>query len=54
MAKKKEAQYYYTLAMQLNKINVNIILVECLDNSIAKSICKNANVPVIGLARDNE
>ena len=45
----KEAQYYYTLAMQLNKINVNIILVECLDNSIAKSICKNAHVPVIGI-----
>ena len=35
--------------MQLNKINVNIILVECLDNSIAKSICKSTHVPVIGI-----
>ena len=46
---KKEAQYYYNLAMKLNAINVNIILIECLDNSIAKRICKDTNIPVIGI-----
>ena len=46
---KKEAQYYYNLAMKLNAMNVNMILIECLDNSLAKSICKDTNMPVIGI-----
>ena len=46
---KKEAQYYYTLAIQLNKLNVKIILIECLDNTLAKSICKITHMPVIGI-----
>ena len=51
---KKEADTLYNLALQLTQIGVDIILLECLHNDLAKRISLDCSVPVIGIGSGNK
>ena len=44
----------YDLAISLDKLGVQLILIECLENSLAKRISENCNAPVIGIGSGRE
>ena len=46
---KHEAKQLYDLAISLDKLGVQVILIECLENSLARRISENCNAPVIGI-----
>ncbi len=46
---KHEAKQLYDLAVDLDKLGTQVILIECLDNNLAKKISQNCNAPVIGI-----
>ena len=46
---KKEADKIYDIALKLDEMGVNIILLECIENALAKKITKNCKAPVIGI-----
>ena len=46
---KYEAKQLYDLAVSLDKLGAQVILIECLENSLAKKISQNCNAPVIGI-----
>ena len=46
---KKEATRLYNLAVKLENAGVKIILIECLDNCLARKISANLQIPVIGI-----
>ena len=39
----------YDLAVSLDELGAQVILIECLDNSLAKKISQNCSAPVIGI-----
>ena len=39
----------YDLAITLDKLGAKIILIECLENSLARKISQNCSAPVIGI-----
>ena len=46
---KDEAKKLYDLAESLDKLGAQVILIECLENSLAKRISQNCSSPVIGI-----
>ena len=46
---KYEAKQLYDLAVSLDKLGAQVILIECLENSLAKKISQSCNAPVIGI-----
>ena len=46
---KHEAKQLYDLAVSLDELGVELILIECIDNSLAKKISQNCSSPVIGI-----
>ena len=46
---KKEACVIYNLALELTQIGVDIILLECLESRLARRICNDCSIPVIGI-----
>ena len=46
---KDESKKLYDLAVSLDKLGAQVILIECLENTLAKKICRNCNAPVIGI-----
>ena len=44
-----EAKKLYDLAVSLDKLGAQVILIECLENSLAKKISQNCSAPVIGI-----
>ena len=46
---KDESKKLYDLAVSLDKLGAQVILIECLENTLAKKICQNCNAPVIGI-----
>ena len=46
---KQEAKQLYDLAVSLDELGAQVILLECLDNSLAKKISQNCSAPVIGI-----
>ena len=46
---KNEANRLYNLAVKLENAGVKIILIECLDNHLARKISDNSKIPVIGI-----
>tara|TARA_Y100000389_G_scaffold147851_1_gene146817 strand:+ start:395 stop:1138 length:744 start_codon:yes stop_codon:yes gene_type:complete len=46
---KKEADKIYENALELDEIGVNMILLECLDHTLARRISQDCKVPVIGI-----
>ena len=50
---KDEAKKLYDLAVSLDKLGAKVILIECLENSLAKKISQNCSAPVIGIGSGN-
>ena len=48
-----EAKQLYDLAVSLDKLGVQVILIECLENSLAKKISQSCSAPVIGIGSGN-
>ena len=48
-----EAKQLYDLAVSLDKLGVQVILIECLENSLARKISRNCSAPVIGIGSGN-
>ena len=46
---KNEAKQLYDLAITLDKLGAKVILIECLENSLARKISQNCSAPVIGI-----
>ena len=46
---KHEAKQLYDLAVSLDKLGVQVILIECIENVLAKKISQNCSAPVIGI-----
>ena len=46
---KNEAKQLYDLAITLDKLGAKVILIECLENSLARKISRNCSAPVIGI-----
>ena len=46
---KDEAKKLYDLAVTLDKLGAQVILIECLENSLARKISQNCSAPVIGI-----
>ena len=46
---KDEAKQLFDLAVSLDELGAQVILIECLDNSLAKKISQNCSSPVIGI-----
>ena len=46
---KDEAKKLYDLAVSLDKLGAQVILIECLENSLARKISQNCSAPVIGI-----
>ena len=46
---KHEAKQLYDLAISLDKLGVQVILIECIENILAKKISQNCRAPVIGI-----
>jgi 3-methyl-2-oxobutanoate hydroxymethyltransferase len=51
---KKEADMIFDIALKLDEIGVKIILLECIENTLAKKITKNCKAPVIGIGSGNK
>tara|TARA_Y100000389_G_scaffold151214_1_gene150940 strand:+ start:1045 stop:1788 length:744 start_codon:yes stop_codon:yes gene_type:complete len=51
---KNEADMIYNNALKLDEIGVKIILLECIEHSLAKKIVKNCKAPVIGIGSGNK
>ena len=49
----KEAHVIYNLALELTQIGVDIILLECLESRLARRICNDCSIPVIGIGSGN-
>ena len=45
----REASLIYSNAMSLDRMGVKIILLECIENSLAKRITNSCSCPVIGI-----
>ena len=50
---KTEAKKLYDIAIELDQAGVPIILLECIENTLAKRISKNCKAPVIGIGSGN-
>ena len=46
---KHEAKQLYDLAVSLDKLGAQVILIECIENILAKKISQNCSAPVIGI-----
>ena len=46
---KHEAKQLYDLAVSLDKLGAQMILIECLENSLSKKISHSCSAPVIGI-----
>ena len=51
---KSEADMIYKNALKLDEIGIKIILLECLDHTLAKRISKDCKAPVIGIGSGNK